>query len=219
MKSSSERCLQSIWNLIESCYMSRVEIEELEAKWEKQVNRLIELEFHKRLRMSRGRYKDDIPGFIPQPDAYKGQYDIPLVIDPQLSLPDQHKLAGVIERTDTLAIENLTPVPGKPYTIWTHDAYRYRRVSVRKAITLFKPDEAGSPLVEVTALYLQRPDIFRDHGVDAAGSRNADGYVPGLSTFDGEPEVLAYWDGYPAYHWGALSRGRQINTSGHFQKR
>jgi hypothetical protein len=103
-----------------------------------------------------------------------------------------------------------------PYTAWTHDALRYRGYSVKEAQKKFADDEVGSPQIEVTALYLQYPDIFKYQGVNAAGSRYGSRYqgpgVPSLDWLQACPEVSAIWIDGRYQRWGSLSRGEQINV-------
>ena len=182
---------------------------DLKAEWERQVKRLLGLGFHEELGMTEAAYRNSIPEFLPQPEEYKGRFDIPLIVETRIPLKRQHQLAGIPEYIDTDNIENLTPVPDKPYTIWTHDANRYRRLSVERATVQFSEDEVGSPQFEVTALYLHKP--FNNRGVDAAGSRFESGDAPYLNVFRGEPGVYSDWIDDPGGDWGALSRGSQIN--------
>jgi len=159
------------------------------------------------------RYREDFAlpvSGVEQPEAHRGRFDVYLVVDPRINLPRQHKRAKIAEYIDTGKITNLTQFPRRPYVVFTHDANRYRPHTVDQAIAKFAGDEVGSPQVEVTALYLNYPQFFRDHGVDAAGSRYKSDYVPCLYTFHGRPEVGAYWSGDVSRYWGALSRGKEI---------
>lgn len=151
-----------------------------------------------------------------QPEAYKGRFDVLLVIDPRVELIRQHARSKpkINEYIDTGKITNETPVGNKPYIAWTHDANRYRQYSVDQAIAQFSDDEVGSPQVEVTSLYLHHPEFFKDHGVNASGSRSEYGFVPCLYAFGGGPEVDADSSGGRGQDWGALSRGNKIIVLG-----
>lgn len=196
-------------------------LQSLEAIVTAQVDRLIELGFHAEVypdlpnEEAKAKYRADfaIPqGGITQPEAYKGRFDVLLVIDPRVLLTRQYALSRpeIIEYIDAGKITDETPVPGKPYAIWTHDAQRYRPYSVDKAKEQFADDEVGGLQVEVTSLYLHHPEFFRDHGVDAAGSHYGSGGVPYLDTFFGRPRVSADSSAGRDRHWGALSRGKEI---------
>lgn len=186
--------------------------ENLDAILELQIQRLIELKFHEALGMTEEEYRSGIPSILPQPETYIGRFDIPLVVEPRIDFTKQHQAAGVTNHIRIEKFNNVTEVPSTPYTLWTHDANRYRLLSVKQTRSIFLPDEVGSPMVEVIALYLQYPEIFEDHGVNAAGSRYGDDYVPDLSTFDGGPKVDAHWIDDRYSSWGVLSRGNEINV-------
>ena len=177
-----------------------------------QVNRLIQLGFHKELGMSKEEYRAGftLPAGASQPESYKGRFDALLVVEPRIVLARQHARAGIKEWINTDNIQNLTKFPDTPYAVWTHDGQKYRPFSVEKAIKRFATDEVGSPQIEVTALYLQHPEYFKNRGVDAAGSRGGGGGVPGLDTFVGGPGVRAPWIDRPGQGWGAGSRGKEI---------
>ncbi len=193
--------------------------EELVAAWVKQVNRLISLGFNREIGKSEGTYRRLLPLFTHQPEAYKGRFEIPLLVDPRISLKKQHKLAGISSTIHEEKIVDTIKIPDVPYAIWTHDANRYRQFSVKDAIGKFQADEMSCPQMEVTALYIQYPEFFKDHGVDATGSLyGADG-VPCINTFFGKPEMSHGSLDHPDSRWGPLSRGRKIqfaaNISGH----
>ena len=112
-------------------------------------------------------------------------------------------------------IKNLTKIPAdKPYLIWTHDAQKYRPLTVKQALGIFGSDEVGSPQIEVTALYLQYPEYFINRGINAAGSTYESGSANGI------PFILVYDTQQPGFHvdwvdmpgdvWGALSRGKEV---------
>ena len=185
-------------------------IEELQSEWEKQIGRLISLGFNREIGKSEQGYLSSMPEFTMQPEIYKGRFDIPLLIDPRVSLKTQIRLAGVNPSIQVEKIQDIMIVPQEPYAIWTHDANRYRKFSVKEALTKFAPDEAPSPQIEVTALFIQYPDIFKDHGVDASGSIYGTDNIPCIDTFFGRPELSHGVYDHPDSRWGTLSRGKQI---------
>lgn len=184
--------------------------EELQAIWEKQVSRLISLGFNREVGKSEFTYRRMMPQFAPQPQAYIGRFDIPLLVDPRISLKQLHKLAGIHSMSHEEQIVDVVKVPDVPYAVWTHDGNRYRMHSVKEAISHFQPDELPSPLVEVIALYLQHPEFFQDHGIDATGSVFGMESVPCIDTFLGSPELNIGAIDHPDNRWGALSRGSSI---------
>lgn len=182
---------------------------------ENQVNSLVKFGFHKLLGISLDEYKESIPEISIQPKEYNNHFDIPLVVDPRVPISEQLEISGIKARTNIENIINVTEVPNKPYTIWTHDARRYRHLTVEEACRKFSNDEVGSPLIEVIALYMQYPRIFKDFGIDAAGSRvdsrEGHDYVPSLILYDTRKDVIADRIDIGPYHeFGALSRGKKI---------
>src|SRR3989344_9558986 len=60
-----------------------------EKLWSSQVERLINLGFHAELGMTEDEYKSSMPAFQSQPPKFKGRFEIPLLIDPRVSLQRQ----------------------------------------------------------------------------------------------------------------------------------
>lgn len=185
--------------------------EELERIWEAQTRKLIMLGFNDQLKLSEGTYKRKLPKFLPQPENYRGRFDIPLIVDPRISLKPLHKLIGLHSTIQEENIVDVAIVPEVPYTIWTHDASRYRQHSVKDAIGHFQPDELPSPLIEVLSLYIHYPQFFEGYGVDATGSIYGRESVPSVGAMFGKPELHVGEIEHPDARWGALSRGKQIN--------
>jgi hypothetical protein len=186
---------------------------EREALRMKQGKVLIAHGFHTQLGLSEEAYLQTLPKFEPQPEEYKGRFDIPVLVDPRVDLLDQHKsvnLKGVINRVD---LENLVEVPDKPYVMWTHDGRRNRQKSVVEAQAGFADDEVGSTQLEVTALFLQHPDVFEGHALYAPNSRS-ERHVPYLHRIiEGHKARLGRGgkDDRPHALWGTLSRGEKIS--------
>ncbi len=184
-----------------------------EAIRDKQLERLERFGFHKELGQSCREYEEGFPQFLPQPEEYKARFDIPLVVETRIPLLRQHKLAGINEFIDIDYVTNLTSVPSRHLIpsgpMMLAPLPQCKRTASARALCP-PDDEVGSPLVEVTALYLQRPDIFKDHGVDAPGSRLP--WIPSLRILNGKSWVDNRWPEDQNESWGALSRGKQINT-------
>lgn len=191
--------------------------QELQIEWERQVGRLIELGYHRELRKSEATYRNQMPAFAPQPESYKGRFDIPLLVDPRLSLKTQIRLAGINPSIQLEKIADIMIVPTEPYSIWTHDGNRYRQFSVKNAISKFLSDEAPSPQVEVMSLFIQHTEIFKDHGVDATGSIYGKDNIPCIDTFFGRPELSHGVYDHPDSRWGTLSRGKSIQFATNLQ--
>lgn len=209
----------------------------LEADVKGQVNRFILLHFHQAVykdldeEEARERYIADftLPKDASQPKKYQNRFDITQIVDPRISLRRQYVLAigikklgldsaaekwttsQIAEWINTDDIKNLTKYPPKrPYLVFTHDGLKYHSYPEEKALALFDDDEVGSPLMEVTALFLNHPEYFIGRGIDAAGSRYRGNRTPDLNTFGGRPGVDARWYDYRGPDWGVLSRGKKV---------
>lgn len=182
--------------------------EELQNEWEKQVQKLLSLEFNRVIGKSQGTYRSLLPPFFPQPESYQSRFDIPLLIDPRMPLKKLHRLIGITSSIDEDLIVNTIKPLQEPYTVWTHDANRYRPFSVKDAIKNFQPDELVTLQLEVTALYMHYPVIFQNHGVDASGSMFGTASVTCIDTFHDGPTLSQGSLDHPDSRWGALSRGK-----------
>lgn len=187
-------------------------VEELQSVWEKQLRKMLVLGFNDVIGKSEGTYRRLMPVFTPQPESYIGRFDIPLLVDPRISLKKLHNIIGIHSTIHEEHIVDVTKIPDEPYAIWTHDANRYRMHSVKDAIGHFQPDELPCPLIEVIALYIHHPEFFQDHGIDATGSVYGRESVPCINTFFGKPELSLGAIDHPDNRWGALSRGSYIQV-------
>jgi hypothetical protein len=186
---------------------------EREALRLKQGRRLVELGFHTQLGLSEEAYLQTLPKFEPQPEGYKGRFDLQVLVDPRLSSKVQHKTINAKESIDSSIIVDVTQAPSEPYVIWTHDASKYRQQSVAGAAEQFGEDEVGATQKEVTALYLQHPEAFAGRAVYAAGSRSEGRHVPYLHRLNDERRPrLGRGGTNDREHafFGALSRGKKV---------
>jgi hypothetical protein len=186
---------------------AQVDLQSIEVIVANQVNRYLELGFHKEVYpeldedKAKDRYKRDFifPDGASQPQEYAGRFDIVVVVEPRIQLSKLHLLAKgfkekdldtavseldssqVAEWIDTENnIQNLTEYPrSNPYLVFVSDPERYRGRSVEEALAQFNPDEVGCVSLEVTSLYLQHLKYFIGRGISAAGTRNTSGTHPG----------------------------------------
>lgn len=174
-----------------------------------QIQRLIDLKFHELREMSEDDYRASFPDILPQPDTYRGRFDIPLVVDPLIHTP-QLTAAGIYG-IDMHKLTNTVAVPRLPYTIWTSDVRKHRGRSHSDMMGQLAPDEVAGSLAEVVALYMQRPDLFIDFAVIAAGSRYHGFASPHIHTFEGNARIDPIFDISAFPNYGGLSRGAVIN--------
>lgn len=95
---------------------------DLEQAWKIQTARLIELGFDKVLGFAKPEdYLATLHKFSPKPPEFEGRFDIPVLIDPRISLAQLAQLAGInfhrsVEVHDWPG--NVFQAPNEPYTIW-----------------------------------------------------------------------------------------------------
>lgn len=188
---------------------------DLESIVARQVSRYIQLGFHTQLGESEDEYRAEfaLPKDIKQPESYKGRFDVLLVVDPRIHTVIQNRIAHISQFGINIdEIINLTEFPSNvPYAVWTHNGKKYSYYSVEKVLKLLADDELGSPVLEVTALYLQHSEYFKGvgvRGVYAAGSRYERNRIPALLKV-GNDKTYPYWS--TALHQShAGSRGKEI---------
>lgn len=189
-------------------------VEDLATIHEKQINRLIELRLHQLLNMSEDEYRAGIPGMLPQPEEYRGQFDTPLLVDPRVALPELCQAVGIEYYNHDTSNRDLVAVPNRPYTMWTHDSMRYNGISVamfsRMGHTSIR--EVPSTLHEVVALYIQYPEFFGSIAISAPGSRNNSNDVPYVGKVKSGAFIYDTGLNANASIWGLLTRGEEINV-------
>jgi hypothetical protein len=96
---------------------------ELEEVWQVQATRLVEVGVHEELGLTHEEYLATLPKFEAKPVEFEGKFDIPILIDPRVSLRQLLKLTGV--SSSEVALNNLHdwsgnhfPQPDEPYTAW-----------------------------------------------------------------------------------------------------
>ncbi|MBI2330188.1 hypothetical protein HYU94_02265 [Candidatus Daviesbacteria bacterium] len=143
--------------------------------WSEQMERLIGFGFHSELGMDEDEYRATIPAFQPQPPRYKGRFDVPLLIDPRVSLQRQLDLHKVIvnpqiteaDLTRLSLKESTKPhIPKEPYQLWIKadlrtfkEAYRSNDLKLRN-VQEFTYDERGLTAIEGLAILREVPNIL-----------------------------------------------------------
>lgn len=187
----------------------------LEAFLRRQIERYIQLGFHKALDMSEEEYRSSFSfsHLLLQPDSYRRRFDIFLTVDPRIPVVEQFERAGVHEhKPDILASSDTVLVSSKPYIAWVQTGRRYFGTKIQEAIKNFREIETGSPLIELAALFIQNPDILYppiNNGI-AASAFEKD-YVPLLEFAYGRTMVRNVWVGYKFCR--VMSRGKDIQIA------
>lgn len=192
---------------------------DLEAERLAQATRLAEL-FASELGMSRGEYIASLPAFLPQPDAYKGRFDIPLIVPvyPKLGLDKILRIAGIkpyhnaSEITDWQDRSHGFITPQVPYTTWVDDGSGSLGKTVGAVRNHLAADERGGAVFDGLALYLKNPGILKKRFLDLPGSHVAYISAPSLSLWLGKPSLRSGWVINAGSHFGSVRAGREINT-------
>lgn len=156
--------------------------DEEKATWEIQKDHLVELGFHKVLGMTEQDYRDSLPNFQSQPIDFKHRFDIPILVDPRISLRRQFKLLKIggyyaTRSINPVNIENIEGLetPETPYQIWTNEGTRFKEISEMGARKNFATDERGLTIIEGLGLIRERPFILQEHPIDLASSERVGG--------------------------------------------
>lgn len=146
-----------------------------EELWSLQIEKLINLGFHAELGMTDDEYKATMPAFQPQPPRFKGRFDIPLLVDPRVSLQRQLELSKIvnydINEADltrlSLAESNKPHIPKDPYQLWIRAilesldlARRLGKFKPLRSIKEFTYDERGLTAIEGLALLREQPNLL-----------------------------------------------------------
>jgi hypothetical protein len=129
----------------------------------RQKERLVSLGFHKRLKLTEQEYRDSLPKFTSQPEAFRGRMDIPVLVDPRISLKTQYKLMGLrygFDKTVKVKDWENDPkgyrTPKSPYVVWL----RLDGESPRKIRETLASDERGGTVLDCAAFYVAHPEIL-----------------------------------------------------------
>ncbi len=193
-----------------------VPVEVPQNEWERQAYNLAN-RFAAELGQSRDQYMAGLPKFTDQPEAYKGRFDAELLVQvptQKLTLARILEIAGVTNYLDLGKVKNWDKDPQKfktpenIYIAWLHDGSRNKKRSVRDVRASLLADERGGTVYEGLALFIQNPDILKDHYLDLPGSQFGSDYAPSLNDWHGEPKLHASHVDNAYSHWGSVVVGR-----------
>lgn len=167
----------------------------LEAEWLKQAKKYIKLGFHKELDLSKEDYLNSLPKFEPQPENFKGRFDIPLIVETRIPIKRQCELVGIDYSLGSLPCVDWSgdtkdyKTPKKPYVTWMQDGTKNLDKSVEGVREEFTEDERGATVFDGLALYIARPKILEHHFIDLPGTKVGPRYAPFLGLWLGRPEL------------------------------
>lgn len=190
---------------------------DLNAEWERQAHRYVGLGYYVELAMTAEDYLDSLPKFKPQPEAYKGRLDTPLLVETRIGPDRQFELAGLTNylKESGLAVQNWPQdpkgykTPEAPYTTWANDPAQNRNRKVVEVRKTLPEDERGGTRLDGVALYLKNPAKLKEVYIDLPGDSVESVNVPDLSLWDGQPYVHYNLVDYASPRWGSLVCGRE----------
>ena len=186
----------------------------LDAEWQRQAGRRIELGFHTEIGLSEEDYLASLPKFEPQPEAFRGRFDIPVFIETRIAPKRQAELAGLTYYLSDLNVRDWEDdpkgykTPANPYATWMQDGKKNLNKSVSTVRKNLAPDERGATEIDGISLFIANPEILKDHYIDFPGTSVGADYAPYLSRWGGGPEVSCGRVDFADSSYGSASCGR-----------
>ena len=193
----------------------------LETEWQRQAFNYVEHGYHTELGLTEEAYLASLPKFEPQPEEYRGKFDVPLLVETRIPWPRQAELAGIaisdylrLKLNETRQWEgSRSKTPDVAYTGWFNNwGQRFtEKISPFDARNQLASDECeGSPFDGI-AQRVHHPEVTRSGKYFDLISHNVGpGHVPCLGAWFGGLGLYAYWGGnaYPGFR--PLVRGSKI---------
>lgn len=191
----------------------------LRYEWLRQAQKYLKLGFHKELRgLSEQEYLDSLPKFGPQPENFKGRFDIPVIVETRISVERQCELAridsrlGALPRVDWTNNSKDYKTLNGPYIIWMQDGAKNLRKKVEIVREELAKDERGATIFDGIALYLaESRTLLRDHFIELPGikigTKVGSISVPCLSLWSCRPTLRYHTVGRAYPNYGAVTCG------------
>ncbi|MFA6403253.1 MAG: hypothetical protein WCX31_16765 [Salinivirgaceae bacterium] len=177
-----------------------------------QITHLIKLGLPELLKLSDQEYANTFR-MIGDPTfpEYKNRFDIPVVVDTRLPIPELIAKAKIDNYLKYNEITHLSGERSEPYIFFTHDSKRYATHSAALAISKFAPDEVGCTLQELIFFCLYEPLMFEGISMDAilTNFRQED-YHPCIVKVSDKAEIGAHWHNDVSAGMNILSKGKSL---------
>lgn len=189
-------------------------VNSLDIEWRKQVNKYVKLGFHKELNLSKEEYRDSLPKFTSRPEAYKGRFDIPVLVETRITVKRQAELASLSYYLDGLRVRDWEDdpegyrTPETPYTTWMQDGRNYLKWAVKDFRRNLAEDERGATEFDGVALFIKDPKVLQHHSIDLPGTSVGFAYAADLSWWNGGPELSAHLVDDAYLDFGSASCGK-----------
>lgn len=202
----------------------------LNAEWQRQSQNFLDLGFHIEAGFpdtaeGKQAFLDCLPKFEPQPQEYKGRFDIPLIVIGKKIPWERQAQRAVISISDYLRERIAQTVEWEDNQSKTPDVIAYagwfnswgqrftEKISPFDARGHLKQDEVGGGLNEGIAMQVHYPEFARDNKYfDLIGYNVGSGYVPYLRDWYGRPRLGARWSDDADSSFRPLVRGSKIVT-------
>lgn len=183
----------------------------LQLEWNMQSQKLANL-FAQELGLTKEEYIATLPKFEPQPERFKGRFDIPVIVETRLPLKEMLEKAGIVVYFDTNGVKDWDKkrfeTPKTSYTAWLQDGRRNLNKSVEDIRRNLKSDERGGIPYDGISLYLRDPNILEHHLLDFPGSRVDSVRAPYLVRWGGQPGLSHSFVGRAAPNGGSVVAGK-----------
>lgn len=197
---------------------------DLDAEWQRQAGRYVELGFADILKMTEEEYLESLPRFAEQPEEYKDRFNLPLLVETRIPWQEQAKRSGIVVsgyvnsqrpvlRDGLSVLTNNYPVT--PYTGWFNIwGERFpKRIGSRTAHSQLAGDEYGGCSRDGVALQIAFPQFTENKKYfHLIGDRIRPYDVPALRHTGRGPEVCAVGDSFASVNFRPLVRGIQVVT-------
>ncbi|MFH1971644.1 MAG: hypothetical protein ABIJ05_04655 [Patescibacteria group bacterium] len=186
----------------------------LDKEWQRQVNKLVKLGFHKELGMTKKAYVESLPKFTSQPESFKRRFDISVIVDPRINWQRQCELAEI---RNYISSENIKDWEDDPkgyktpefsYIVWMQDGTKNLNKSVKKVRQNLSEDERGATLYDGLSLAIFHPEIMKKHNIDLPGTSVGFDHAPYLFGFSSVLKLTFNWVSNHFSNWGSFSCGR-----------
>lgn len=148
------------------------EVEKIAIKYQ-----LLEFHKHKNLQIPTGRLKDMIMGLVaPQPENFRGRFDIPVIAFGQIPAEDQAVRADINYILKGLTVRDWEgdprgySTPNGAYLTWMQDGRKNLRRNADEVRYTLDPDERGSTEHDGIGLYIARPNTLTNHYIGLPGT-------------------------------------------------
>ncbi|GEM_PF-3369604 len=150
----------------------------LEAEIERQTARYQELEYHKWLRTSAGRFKDVLMRLpVPQPETLRVRFGIPVIAFGQIPVEEQARLVGIEYQVEEgLSVSDWPKdpqrykTPEKAYLTLMQDGTEYLNRTAETVRNSLAPDERGATQYDGIGLYVAHPEVLEVQNIELPGT-------------------------------------------------